>query len=131
MPRNIQAKRKREIDKEVKLEQQKAKMLKTLSPLEEITGDHLPTKWETGDRIIGKIQEINFESRWMKKEPDFKFHKKEMDKKICELGKIVYEAIGPLSGGKRRRKKRTRRRRKSRRRMRGKRKGKTRRKSRR
>ena len=116
-----------EANKEAKLEQKKAKQIKVLSPLSEVTGDPLGLKGK-GDKIYRKIQEIDVLVPWKSDNDWMKNHKaKEKEIKLCELGKIVYDASAPIEGGKRRRKKSTRRRRKSRgksrRRMRGKSKG--------
>ena len=88
-------------------EQRTANIIKVLSPLSEVTGGDLPPDMGKGDKIYYKIQEIKYEALEFKKK-----------RKICELGQIVYDAIRPVSGGKRRRKKRTKKRRKSRRRKR-------------
>ena len=117
MSRKRQRKDKEEVNKESTLEQQKAKIIKVLSPLSDVTGDH--SKWGHGDKIYRKIQEIDFLVPWEVDGDWMKNHKaKEKEIKLCELGKIVYEATGPIEGGNRRRKKRTKKRRKSRRRKR-------------
>ena len=131
MSRKRQRYDKEEANKESTLEQQKAEIIKVLSPLSDVTGDHL--EWETGDKIYRKIQEIGTGLRPWKDDNDWtKNHKaKEKEIKLCELGKIVYEATGPIEGGNRRRKKRTKKRRKSRRRKRTKKRRKSRRRKRR
>ena len=113
MSRKRQRKDIDEANKEVTLEQKKAEIIKVLSPLSEVTGNDLPSKWGQGDKIYRKIQEIDFLVPWKIDDDLMKEHKaKEKEKKLCELGKIVYDASGHIKGGKRRRKKSTRRRRK-------------------
>ena len=108
-------------------EQETANIIKVLSPLSEalseITGDQLRSNWAKGDKIYRKIREIEF----------YKEEKGRLmrERKICELGHIVYDASRPVSGGKRRRKKRTKKRRKLRRRKRTKKRRKSRRRKRR
>ena len=102
------------INKDATLERKKSKIRKVLSPLSDVTGDHV--KWGRGDEIYRKIQEIDFLVPWKDDNDWMKNHKaKEKEIKLCELGKIVYGATkNLLHGGNRRRKKRTKKRRRKR-----------------